>query len=84
MLSSLRVRVSQGRQYIVDMRHAKPNGFRGRPVIGPQPCEDGCTACVASCPTKALAIRRAEEANRDKRRAAAGRLVAAHAAGKEA
>ena len=56
MFSSLKVRVSQGRQYIVDLRHAAPNGFRGLPVITATPCEEGCHKCVEVCPTQAVSL----------------------------
>ena len=51
---SLRVRWSQGRQYIPDLAQAEPQGFRGLPVIGTAPCEPGCDACRDVCPTQAL------------------------------
>jgi Ni,Fe-hydrogenase III small subunit/NAD-dependent dihydropyrimidine dehydrogenase PreA subunit len=54
MLRSLRVRFSQGRQYIGDLRAASPVNFRGLPVIGAQPCADGCHACADACPTAAF------------------------------
>lgn len=53
---SIRVRLSQGSQYIADLRGAKPTGFRGRPVLSAAPCPAGCTACEAACPTKAIAL----------------------------
>jgi Ni,Fe-hydrogenase III small subunit/NAD-dependent dihydropyrimidine dehydrogenase PreA subunit len=56
MFKSLRVRVSQGTQYITDLRKAVPAGFRGRPVIGEAPCPSGCEACRAACPTNAIAL----------------------------
>jgi len=56
MLTALRVRKSQGRQYIVDLRRARPLGFRGRPQIGGAPCEDGCRACADVCPTQAIGL----------------------------
>lgn len=56
MLKSLRVRVSQGTQYIADLRKAVPNGFRGRPVIAGAPCAEGCTACRDTCPTGAIRL----------------------------
>jgi Ni,Fe-hydrogenase III small subunit/ferredoxin len=56
MLRSLRVLQSQGRQYIVDLRRASLSAFRGRPVIGEQPCEDGCRACAQVCPTTAIVL----------------------------
>lgn len=54
LFSSIRTRISQGTQYIPDLRLARPSGFRGRPVIGNTPCEAGCTACKEICPTKAI------------------------------
>jgi Ni,Fe-hydrogenase III small subunit/NAD-dependent dihydropyrimidine dehydrogenase PreA subunit len=53
-LKSLHVRVSQGRQFIPDVRAARPTGFRGLPKIAPGACPSGCDACVASCPTGAI------------------------------
>lgn len=56
MFKSLRVRASQGTQYITDLRKAVPLGFRGRPRISAAPCPEGCDACVKSCPTRAIAL----------------------------
>lgn len=56
MLKSIAVRVSQGTQYLPDPRRAVPAGFRARPLIAAQPCEAGCSACVAACPTRAIAL----------------------------
>ncbi len=56
LLKSLRVRASQGSQYIDDLRTATPRGFRGLPVISGQPCASGCRACVDVCPTQAIAL----------------------------
>jgi Ni,Fe-hydrogenase III small subunit/ferredoxin len=56
MLKSLRVRASQGSQFIPDLRKAVPHGFRGRPEISAAPCKEGCTACVEACPTGAIAL----------------------------
>lgn len=53
---SFRVRANQGTQFIADLRGALPKGFRGRPVIGTQPCAEGCTACRDVCPTNAVAL----------------------------
>jgi Ni,Fe-hydrogenase III small subunit/ferredoxin len=55
VFKSIAVRVAQGSQYIPDPRKANPVGLRGRPVIGPAACETGCEACVAACPTEAIA-----------------------------
>ena len=56
MFDSLRVRASQGTQYITDLRKAVADGYRGRPRIGAQPCTEGCSACVNACPTGAIAL----------------------------
>lgn len=53
----LRVRASQGTQFIPDVRKATPAGFRGLPVLGPKPCGTECDACKAVCPTKAIDVR---------------------------
>jgi Ni,Fe-hydrogenase III small subunit len=53
---ALRVRVSQGRQYIPDLRGAMPNGYRGLPVIGATPCGPECSACAEACPTAAISL----------------------------
>jgi Ni,Fe-hydrogenase III small subunit/NAD-dependent dihydropyrimidine dehydrogenase PreA subunit len=54
LFKTIRVRASQGTQYIPDPRQANPVGLRGRPLIGAQACEAGCNACVAVCPTQAI------------------------------
>ena len=51
---SLRVRASQGTQYIGDLRKAVPTGFRGLPVIAADPCASDCSACRDDCPTQAI------------------------------
>lgn len=56
MFKALRVRLSQGKQFIPDVRAAKPIGFRGLPVIKSGACVEGCNACVASCPTSAMRL----------------------------
>jgi Ni,Fe-hydrogenase III small subunit len=56
MWKSLRVRASQGTQYITDLRKAVPLGFRGRPRISAAPCPEGCDACVKACPTSAVTL----------------------------
>jgi Ni,Fe-hydrogenase III small subunit/NAD-dependent dihydropyrimidine dehydrogenase PreA subunit len=57
MWSALRVRASQGRQYIPDVRRVTLKGFRGLPVLGAQPCPDTCHACLDACPAAALSER---------------------------
>lgn len=64
MFKSIRVRNSQGRQYIADPRRADPAGFRGAPRVGPTPCEAGCDACVQVCPTQAITLGMARDAVR--------------------
>jgi Ni,Fe-hydrogenase III small subunit/NAD-dependent dihydropyrimidine dehydrogenase PreA subunit len=56
IFNSLRVRLSQGKQFIPDVRIAKPAGFRGLPTIAEGACGEGCDACVASCPTGAMRL----------------------------
>lgn len=56
MLNALKVRFSQGRQYIVDVRRPVLRGFRGRPVIDQKPCGEGCQECQSVCPTGAIAV----------------------------
>ena len=56
MLKSIRVRASQGSQFIPDPRRANPAGYRGRPVIADRPCDSGCTSCQAACPTAAIGL----------------------------
>jgi Ni,Fe-hydrogenase III small subunit/ferredoxin len=33
-----------------------PDRYRGAPVLEPARCRNGCAACVAACPTEALAV----------------------------
>jgi Ni,Fe-hydrogenase III small subunit len=56
LFDSLRVRASQGTQYITDLRKAAPAGFRGKPVIRAGVCPTDCSACRDSCPTRAIAL----------------------------
>jgi Ni,Fe-hydrogenase III small subunit/ferredoxin len=56
MFKALRVRLSQGNQFIPDVREAKPTGFRGMPKFGPGACASGCTDCMTSCPTGAIRL----------------------------
>ncbi len=56
MFKSIKVRTSQGRQYIADPRRAEPVGFRAAPHVSSTPCEAGCDACVEVCPTQAIAL----------------------------
>ena len=53
---SLRVRLSQGTQYIRDLRTATPAGHHGLPVISAKPCATDCTACRDACPTRAITL----------------------------
>ncbi len=50
------VRISQGTQYIRDVRGLAPEGFRGLPVLGTSPCAPECSACKDACPTGAIAL----------------------------
>ncbi len=56
LLKSLRVRASQGSQYVADLRSAVPRGFRGLPVISDASCASECRACAEVCPTRAIAL----------------------------
>ena len=56
MLKSIKVRASQGSQFIPDPRQADPAGYRGKPVIAEQACDSGCNACQAACPTRAIEL----------------------------
>ncbi len=56
MLSSIAVRIAQGRQYIPDVRAARPDGFRARPVVSDIACATGCSECIQRCPTQAMAL----------------------------
>ncbi len=56
MIKSILVRKSQGSQYIPDLRAASPVGFRGKPVISEAACTDGCNACLAACPSRAISL----------------------------
>lgn len=55
-LQPLRVRLSQGTQFIADPRAARPTGFLGRPTIADVPCPAGCTACRDVCEPAAIAL----------------------------
>ncbi len=55
MLDALKVRWSQGRQYIPDLRAASPRGFWGAPALRDVDCVGGCSACADGCPTQAIA-----------------------------
>jgi len=50
------VRVSQGTQYIRDIRGAVPDGLRGLPMLGTRACAPECQACKDSCPTHAIEL----------------------------
>lgn len=56
MLKALEVRLSQGRQYVPDLRAARPKGFRGMPAIGGEACAAGCRACLEVCPSAAITL----------------------------
>jgi Ni,Fe-hydrogenase III small subunit/Pyruvate/2-oxoacid:ferredoxin oxidoreductase delta subunit len=57
MLNILRARLHQGHRTtrFPDEEPTLPPRFRGRPLIDDARCPDGCTACIDSCPTQALA-----------------------------
>ena len=57
MLNILRARLHQGHRTtrFPDEEPKLPPRFRGRPVVDASRCPDGCTACIDSCPTHAVA-----------------------------
>ena len=55
MLKAIKVRISQGRQFVPDLRTASPRGFRGLPVLHGEPCAASCRACLDVCPAEAIA-----------------------------
>ncbi len=59
MLRELLARIQQKQRtmrYPHDAPPALPERFRGRPLLDGSKCGDGCSACVAACPTDALAL----------------------------
>ena len=58
MLKALLARAKFGNRTIgfPDTPPSLPERFLGRPVIGPELCADGCSECVAGCPTSAIQI----------------------------
>jgi Ni,Fe-hydrogenase III small subunit/NAD-dependent dihydropyrimidine dehydrogenase PreA subunit len=54
---ALTVRLAEGEPVIADISHASvPEMFRGKPKIDSSLCPDGCSACVESCPTRAISL----------------------------
>jgi Ni,Fe-hydrogenase III small subunit/ferredoxin len=56
MFDILRARLQQGHRTIrfPSDEVALPERYRGRPLIGPEPCPDGCRECVEACPMDAI------------------------------
>ncbi len=54
MLKTIRVKISQGKQFVPDVKNGSPKGFRGLPNILTTPCEASCSICRDSCPTNAI------------------------------
>ena len=54
LIDAFKVRASQGKQFVPDVRAANPVGFRGLPMIDAAPCQEGCTECAEACPTTAI------------------------------
>lgn len=56
MLKAIKVRLTQGRQYIPDATKAKLHQkFRGLPVLNDKLCRD-CGECIKICPANAISI----------------------------
>ena len=57
MLKILLARLAQGHRTapFPDVEPTLPDRFRGRPTLDPTRCPDGCAACIAACPTGAIA-----------------------------
>src|SRR5260370_9226103 len=58
MFKALLARARQGYRTASYPAHdpSLPALFRGRPVLDPEKCVDGCTRCVDICPTDALLV----------------------------
>ena len=56
MIDILAFRLRYGRQTVAfpDGAPRFPARFRGRPVVDPARCGDGCGACADACPTEAI------------------------------
>ena len=56
MIEILKARLQLGKQTVAypDGPARFPERFRGRPVLDPARCEEGCKACVEVCPTGAV------------------------------
>lgn len=51
------VRLTQGEPVIRDITAAKlPENFRSKPILDSTRCVEGCSACVAACPTGAISL----------------------------
>ena len=56
MFKAIKVKLTQGKQYVSDVRNANPRGFRGTPKISSTLCEPSCSACQSACPTSAILL----------------------------
>ncbi len=56
MIDILKFRIEYGRQTVAFPEGPArfPGRFRGRPLVDPSRCGDGCTACADACPTEAI------------------------------
>ena len=56
VIDILKFRLGYGRQTVAfpDGPPKFPERFRGRPVVDPTRCADGCAACAETCPTAAI------------------------------
>lgn len=68
MLKVVIARLKQGHRtmkYPAGAPPALPGRFRGRPLVDPSKCAEGCSACTAGCPTGALFFETDPEGGRE-------------------
>lgn len=59
MYKSMLARLQQGHRtmkYPAGDPPPMPDRFRGRPLLAPGKCEEGCKACIEACPTTAIGM----------------------------
>jgi Ni,Fe-hydrogenase III small subunit/ferredoxin len=67
MLKILLARLAHGHRTgaFPDVEPTLSDRFRGRPTLDPTKCPDGCAACIAACPTGAIALDDADRLSLD-------------------